>query len=282
MQIGEGIYQNARYEDLRNVSREYIQRCHRRLKRFLPKSGKYLLDAGCGPIQYPDYLEYSKEFRFRVCLDISKVALDEARIRIAEHGLFVIGDIARLPFRDDVFEGAVSLHTIHHLPADEHQLAFKELFRTLALQGSAAIVYSWGHASRLMRLFRRPILWANSFADWTASKTSNQIQEDAAHRMQAAGFSGPESPSATFTFKHSFKWVRHNLAFIQGLEIRVWRSVSTTFTRAFIHERLFGRLWLRIIFTLEELLPHFLGRFGQYPLILFTKPADKVSGERRG
>ncbi|MEE9508339.1 MAG: methyltransferase domain-containing protein, partial [Anaerolineales bacterium] len=97
--IGQGLYQNARYEDLRPVSRNYIHRCHLRVKRFIPQRGEYLLDAGSGPIQYPEYLEYSKGFRYRVCLDISMLALKEARERIGEHGLFVQGDIANLPFK---------------------------------------------------------------------------------------------------------------------------------------------------------------------------------------
>lgn len=31
----DGIYQNARYEDLRPVSAEYIHKCHMRVKRYL-------------------------------------------------------------------------------------------------------------------------------------------------------------------------------------------------------------------------------------------------------
>lgn len=49
-QVSEGVYQNARYEDLRSVSREYIHRCHMRVKKHLPDQGRYLLDAGSGPI----------------------------------------------------------------------------------------------------------------------------------------------------------------------------------------------------------------------------------------
>ena len=52
-EVSEGLYQNARYEDLRPVAREYIHRCHLRVLRHLKSSGKYLLDAGSGPIQYP-------------------------------------------------------------------------------------------------------------------------------------------------------------------------------------------------------------------------------------
>ena len=51
-----GQYQNARYEDLRPVSREYIHKCHLRVKRHLAPRGDLLLDAGSGPVQWPEYL----------------------------------------------------------------------------------------------------------------------------------------------------------------------------------------------------------------------------------
>src|SRR4030065_2965414 len=94
----DGFYQNASYEDLRPVSQDYIHKCHLRVLRYLNHNGRFLLDAGCGPIQYPEYLEYSKDYQYRVCADISIVALQEARKRIGEHGLFVVVDIANLPF----------------------------------------------------------------------------------------------------------------------------------------------------------------------------------------
>ena len=34
-EVSEGLYQNARYEDLRPVSREYIHQCHLRVNRHL-------------------------------------------------------------------------------------------------------------------------------------------------------------------------------------------------------------------------------------------------------
>jgi SAM-dependent methyltransferase len=103
-EIGEGVYQNARYEDLRPVSWDYIHKCHLRVCRHLSPNGRYLLDAGSGPIQYPEYLEYSRGYQARVCADISIVALAEARQRIGDRnsggqGLFVVADVANLPFR---------------------------------------------------------------------------------------------------------------------------------------------------------------------------------------
>ncbi|NIM94803.1 MAG: methyltransferase domain-containing protein [Anaerolineales bacterium] len=271
-QIGEGVYQNARYEDLREVSREYIHRCHLRVTDYLPSEGKFLLDAGSGPIQYPEYLEYSKGFRYRVCLDISILALMEARERIGEHGLFVVGDIANLPFKDGAFDGVVSLHTVHHLPPQEHKAAFHDLFRTLKPGGRAAVVYTWGTRSSLMRAFRRPMAWATrllgSMALVPASDegTLNLIEEpkpDASNLIQKPG---------TYTYKHDYGWVRKNLSALPNLEIRSWRSVSTAFLRALIHPRALGGIWLRLIYWAEGLTPHLLGRIGQYPIILFDKP----------
>jgi ubiquinone/menaquinone biosynthesis C-methylase UbiE len=131
-EASDGFYQNASYEDLRQVSHDYIHKCHLRVLRHLDLSGRFLLDAGSGPIQYPEYLEYSHGYQRRVCADISTVALQEARQRIGEHGCYVVCDIANLPFKSEAFDGMVSLHTIHHLPAEEHQRAYIELHRTLA------------------------------------------------------------------------------------------------------------------------------------------------------
>ena len=269
-QVGEGLYQNARYEDLRPVSREYIHRCHVRVGKYLPLSGRFLLDAGSGPIQYPEYLGYSRGFARRVCLDLSRAALLEARERIGDHGLFVAGDIAALPFRDATFDGLVSLHTVHHLPAGEHRRAFLEFLRVLLPGGKAVVVTSWGERSALMRAMAGPI----ALAFWMQRLYRQARRRDEA---QAIGARAPAArePAATFTFKHDYRWVRRELRDLPGLEIRVWRSVSTAFLRAFVHRRFGGELFLRAIFALEERMPRLLGRIGQYPAILFCKPGGR-------
>ena len=47
-QAADGLYQNARYEDLRPVSEEYIHRAHLRIGRHLDSTGNLFLDAGSG------------------------------------------------------------------------------------------------------------------------------------------------------------------------------------------------------------------------------------------
>ena len=157
-QVGDdGLYQNARYEDLRPVARDYIHRCHLRVRQFLKPTGRFLLDAGSGPIQYPEYLVYSEGYRYRVCADLSMVALREAHRRIDGKGLFVVADIANLPFKAGVFEGEVSLHMIHHLPPQDHLKVYEEFYRVLAPSGAAVLVNGWSYSPLMNRM--KGLVW---------------------------------------------------------------------------------------------------------------------------
>lgn len=275
-EIGEGVYQNARYEDLRPVVREYIHRCHMRVGRHLPSKGQLLLDGGSGPIQYPEYLEYSRGFDYRVCLDISIRALVEARSKIGDHGLFVVGDISHLPFKEGAFEGVVSLHTVHHLPPEDHRAGFQEFYRVLAPGGRAVVVHSWKSHS----LFRRLTDWPVKLAFKLIGLYRRVRGLEASPRRLPGMDETAEAHSlldepGSFTFSHDYRWVKNKLSQLPDLEIRVWRSVSTNFMRAFIHRRLFGRSLLRLVYWCEERAPHFFGRFGQYPMILFAKRLER-------
>ena len=257
--ISNDVYQNAEYEDLRPVSREYIHKCHLRVNRFLNNQGKYLLDAGSGPIQYPEYLTYSAGYQYRICLDISIVALMDARDRIGGHGLYVVADVANLPFRESVFDGVVSLHTLHHLTADDYLPAYHELRRVMKNAASAVVVNGWGE-SGLMRFFRYPML--------VMERIIKRKQVSEPDKNQAAK---PAEPEGTFVHKLDADRLRALLGKDFPVEIRVWRSVSVRFLRAMIHPLLLGKFWLKILFGLEELFPKYFGEKGQYPLITFTK-----------
>ena len=278
--VAEGVYQNAHYEDLRSVSRGYIHRCHLRLLRHLKPAGRFLLDAGSGPIQYPEYLEYSRGYERRVCADISFTALLEARRRIGEHGLFVVCDVANLPFEARAFEGVVSLHTIHHLPEDEHLQAYGELYRCLRPGCTAVVVNGWP-GSRMMR-WAEPFIRLNRrlrglprrLAGRRPPEGELDLSPDKPHNAHRTPHSAPESPKGTFTSRHDAAWVKGEVGRLMPVEIRVWRSVSVRFLRNFIQPWLAGRMWLRLLFWLEERFPHWFGENGQYPLIVIEKPAS--------
>jgi SAM-dependent methyltransferase len=274
-EVGEGVYQNAHYEDLRPVAREYIHRCHLRVKRHLKPSGRFLLDAGSGPIQYPEYLEYSRGYRYRVCADISILALQEARKRIGERGLFVVTDVASLPFKPGVFDGVVSLHTIHHLPESEHLQAYGELYRVLAPNSSAVVVNGWP-ASALMDFFDPLIRLANrARGRLSQEKKSRESRSEngkaALSTEDESRGPKPATRKGTFTNRHDVAWIKNEVGGRMPVEIRVWRSVSVRFLRALIHPRLGGRLWLRLLYWLEERFPHYFGERGQYPLIVVRR-----------
>ena len=261
--VSEDTYQNAQYEDLRSVSHAYIHKCHLRVNRYLNRSGRYLLDAGSGPIQYPEYLTYSANYTFRVCLDISIVALEEARERIkVDHGLFIVGDVANLPFKDNIFDGIVSLHTLHHLPAVDYIPAFYALRRVLSRGATAVVVNGWSE-SRFVNFFRKPIL--------LMERIMRKNKENAPQKKQENDSSSEKKPSGTFVHKLDAHGLREQLGKEFPIDIKVWRSVSVRFLRALIHPLLLGRLWLWILYLLEEIFPSYFGEKGQYPLIIFRK-----------
>jgi SAM-dependent methyltransferase len=267
-EVSEGMYQNARYEDLRPVSRQYIHRCHLRVAGQLRPRGRYFLDAGSGPIQYPEYLEYSRGYQRRVCADISIQALQEARKRIAAHGLFVVADIASLPFISDAFEGVVSLHTIHHLPEDEHLRAYQELQRVLTARCTAVVVNGWPE-SRLMNFFEPLIRLSVHLRNLKRRLTVGQVAAEKTDLTRNA--EGPRPPKGTFINRNGLEWVKSEVAACMKVEIRVWRSANVRFLRSLIHPWLGGCYWLRLLFWLEERYPGWFGENGQYPLIVIEK-----------
>jgi ubiquinone/menaquinone biosynthesis C-methylase UbiE len=260
--VSEGVYQNARYEDLRPVSSEYIYNCHLRVSRHIAPSGRYLLDAGSGPIQYPVYEEYSRGYERRVCADISITALKEARQRIGEHGLFVVADIAFLPFRPDAFDGIVSLHTIHHLPQDEHISAYRQVYRVLKQGRSAVLVNGWKQPI-LIRIAEAPIHFRKRIYQLLGRGRNQQNSKRSKNKKEA--------PKGTFVRKYNARWLTRELGRYMPVEILVWRSVSVKVLRNYIHLRWGGSFLLKLLFCLEDRMPRFFGKYGQYPLIIIHK-----------
>jgi SAM-dependent methyltransferase len=257
-QVGDGLYQNARYEDLRPVAQEYIHKCHLRVGCYLDPAGDLFLDAGSGPVQWKEYLTYSENYKYRVCADLSITALKEARERIGDKGLYVVVDIAHLPFKADAFDGLISMHTIHHLPPQDHKTAYAELVRVLKLGRRAVVVNGWSNpplmraAERLANLFKRG-------------------------ERKPVGVPRPEvitnsvEPTGTFVHKSNAGWLRDQLKDITPIRIYCWRSVSTRFTRTYVREKAGGKLLLRFIYSLENLFPSYFGENGQYPIVSIKK-----------
>ena len=254
-QEDDGNYQNARYEDLRPVSREYIHKTRLRVMNGLIPTGKFLLDAGSGPVQYEEYKTYSQGYLKRICLDISIQALREARNRIGDHGLFVVGDLANLPFKTESFDGVVSMHAIHHLALPEHPKAYAEIHRVLVTGRTAAIVNGW-HNPLLIRMAEPLIGLMRRMSGRSEKKKKEWLNE--------------EDPAGTFVQKMTPEWLKREIGSQMTIEIKPWRSMSTRIMRWFVRP-FGGRTFLKFVFWLEGIFPKFFAENGQYPLIVVKK-----------
>ena len=108
----------------------YEGRSYERLNRRF-SGGRYFLDAACGALAHREYLAWSADFEARLCVDISSVALEEARMKLGKHGLYVQANVAELPFKDGTIDGGLSAYTVQHVDADDQVTVLRELARVL-------------------------------------------------------------------------------------------------------------------------------------------------------
>jgi hypothetical protein len=232
--------------------------------KYLRASGEYFLDAGSGPLSQPEYVTYSAEFAYRVCIDLSAIALTQVRSQLGGHALCVVGDLAHLPFGQEAFDTALASHVLYHVPEDEQLRAIQELHRTMKRSATCVIVYMWptsaitkiGELSlgRLARVLPMLSRWLGASAD--------------APRVTARQ---PAQAQLLYFQPHNYRWFRSALPAEWRVDIRSWRAVDRTFSRRLIGENIVGATVLRFMYFLEDVLPHVMGRLGRYPMIVIEK-----------
>lgn len=253
----EGDYEDAViFEDLREVSKEYIKKCHDRVNRYLNPSGTYMLDAASGALQFPDYLQYSANYKYRICVDFSFQALSEAKKKLGDKGICVLCDMTNMPFKNDAIDGFISLNTIYHIPKEEQATAMKELYRILAPKGKGVIVYEWFKHSP----------WMNF---WLLPSRAGMFIKNRINRL-AAKLSRNKTPDKMLYFHaHPYEYFKTHLPF--PFQIKVWRTVNVPFMKIYIHKGLFGKQILDWLYKREEAKPEKFGMKGEYPILLFEK-----------
>jgi len=268
---GEVFCDAIKFEDLRSVSKDYIHKCHLRVNKYLKHDGKYILDVASGPIQYPEYLTYSNGFDFRVCVDFSFLALQEAKRKLGNKGIYLLGDICNLPLKDSVVDAVTSLHTIYHVPKDEQHIAFYEIYRVLQPESSAVVVYSWGRHSLLMSIALLPSRIFRAIPKMIVripKKLIAVVLNIGKNTWIQESSVAPEP--RVYYHAHTYKYfIEQKWTF--DFNIIVWRSISVPFMKTYIHSWLFGKQILALINWLEEKYPYLAGRIGQYPLFIIRK-----------
>jgi ubiquinone/menaquinone biosynthesis C-methylase UbiE len=261
----EDLFEDTlQFEETRPVAKDYISRCHRRLKRYIPAQGQYLLDVASGPLQFQEYLEYSETYQQRICVDLSAEALKSAQRQLGDRGIYILGDITRLPLQDGTIDGIISLHTIYHVPKDEQADAFRQLHRVLKPGGTAAVVYSWGEHAKLLQW----LVFPAKLVLKGPHKLGNFLKKCLPTGQPANN--GALDELVLYYHPRSPRWFQAQ-PWPFAYTFYCWRSINLDFMQAYIHDALGGRQLLRWIYALEERFSHWFGRYGQYPVIVISK-----------
>jgi ubiquinone/menaquinone biosynthesis C-methylase UbiE len=105
-----------------------------------------ILDCASGPIQYPEYLEYSRLFKKRICIDFSEAALQAAEVNLlndGQHGsVFHCSDFLDLEIEDNSYDASISLHTLYHVNLLNQKQFVEKLIAVTKPGGLVVIVYS--------------------------------------------------------------------------------------------------------------------------------------------
>lgn len=227
------------WEDLRPCAAAYVSACRRKVLEFLPPSGNLILDAGSGPIQYPEYLEYSEGFAKRVCVDVSERALEEAHKKLGDHGEYVRASLLDLPFPDGHFDAAVSLHTVYHVDGKRQEEAVRELVRVLRPGARAVVVYA--NPDRLAGRLKALV------------------------RPRAGATSGP-----IYFFAHPLSWWAR-FSDVASVELAPWRTLNANESRRLVPDNALGAWMLRALLAFERACPRLATRWGCYPIVVLTK-----------
>lgn len=251
----EGVTEDAaRWEDLRECAGEYVSKCRLRVLRHIPADGEYILDMASGPIQYKEYLEYSRGYKKRYCVDLSSGAMDNAKKKIGEHGVFLCGSFFDIPLENNFFDCTVSLHTIYHIDKDRQEEAVRKLLAVTKPGKPVIVVYS--NPDTLVRRLASPLLLVRRML-----------------RILAKTWRDKEEEPVLYFFAHTIRWW-HRFSDIADVKIMPWRSFHSDIQKALIPNNRFGSKLFRLLFSMEERFPDFFVKHFQYPMIILKKKSS--------
>ena len=254
-----GITEDARrFEDLRESAKDYLSKCRLRVLRHIPETGENILDMASGPIQYEEYLEYSKNFKKRYCVDLSSSALEDAKKKIGDHGVFLNGSFFDIPLDENFFDCAISLHTIYHIDKDKQEEAVRKLIYVTKPGQPIIVVYS--NPSKIFkwvsRLIRLPFLLLRKPKELLEKLIKKSVQK---------------KDLDLYFYTHPIKWWNRFGDVATNIKIMPWRSLNSDIQKCLIPNNEMGKKMFDMIFNLEERFPNFFVKYFCYSMIIITK-----------
>jgi ubiquinone/menaquinone biosynthesis C-methylase UbiE len=240
-----------RFEDLREYTQEYAIKTRNLLLDYIPEWGENIIDMASGPIQYPEYVTYSKNFNKRYCVDLSKDALKMAEKKIGDHGVFLHGSFFDLSIEDNFFDCALSLHTIYHMAKEKQEIAVRKLIRITKPNKPIIIIYSNPNVFWTSSLFRKLGLM----------KRQRRTHIDKNTKVRDGMLYFDPHPNSW--------WNRFND--VAAIEIVPWRSFGPAALKKLFPNNWIGKMMLRLLYSAERTFPKFFVKHFTYPMIILTK-----------
>lgn len=225
------------HEDLRKNSENYVSNCRKRILKHIPNKGQHILDFASGPLQYKEYLEYSKNYKFRHCVDFSKSAIGSAKKKLKKKGKYYCENFFSIKFKKDFFDCILSMHTIYHIKKEKQKNAILKLLK-IAKKGT-------------------PIIIVYSNPDTIISKIKKI-------------FKYRNNKKILYFFNHSNDWWLQFEKFAK-IKFYPWRSFSSRHQKIIFPNNLLGKIMFSILFFLEETFKDFFVNNFQYQIIVLKK-----------
>ncbi len=237
-----GIYHDTLVnENLQHAALQYNTDTKRRVLRILQSlpSSRFnsLLDCASGPVQYPEYLEYSRLFTKRVCVDFSETALQAARVNLIKDSQlnceFICANFLDLEIKDNSFDAAISLHTLYHVQLEKQKQFVEKLIAVTKPGGLVIVVYS--NPLSLRSFLRIPSVVIMRSWGWLRGKLSGK-------KINSNGL---------YCKRHRrLWWAQFNK--LGQVSYYTYRLFTSSFENKFIHDNKLGALVYKTLFRFEE------------------------------
>lgn len=255
----DGISEDARkWEDLRECADNYVRKCRLRVCNHIPDGGIRILDMASGPIQYQEYLEYSKNFTKRYCVDLSSKALEDAEKKIGRHGVFHCGSFFDIPFEKEYFDCSISLHTIIHIDKSMQERAVRKLIDVTKTGKPIIIVYG------------NPRTFVKKIKKLSPRKLKKKLMKLISNKHKDVEIRKDDKEGSLYSYHYPLSWWQ-NFSELADVRIYPWRSFDSDTQKMLFPDNRIGKAMFSLIFILEERFPHFFVKNFQYPMIVLTK-----------
>lgn len=264
--IGEdGLYADTRaFLDTRPAQMRFTRACMTRLSKYFRHGGTYLVDAGSGPIAHKELIEYGRKFEKRVCIDLSISALEEAKRKLGDRGVYLQGDLTNLPLQDNVADAVMCFHVIYQLPVNLQAKAFMELWRILKPGGVAIVPYWWADAKLPDRLAGFFQLKRKLFGALRRNADPNNPPTQSQTHQQEETVQAPDHNPLSYAWFKIQPWPFR-------YKVDIYRVVENSFMKRYVPGDWRGSLFLGALMLLQRVAPTYCGRNGVMPAIVIYK-----------